>query len=262
MATFLSVAPINIIQKMDEVDRENRSKRYLLLAHDVVKAENRHHYNAIFGGHRNTLDHIIMDNSAYELKAAVDTEMVWDAVAVCRPTCVVMPDFYLEGKRTLDAVRDVYEDWLKRRLAFHQRYNHWVQFMVLPQGSSMNEWVWCCEQLAKLPKIEYWGIPRNVRDHLASSRRFAIQVASAFDSAKRIHLFGFTDDYLDDMLCARCSEKVVSIDSTTPVRAGSLGIDFEVAPGQMDLPKRGDWWDTASWNPKILENLAYARKVF
>lgn len=256
MAKFLSVAPLHILKTIFE-SRPQYPKQCLLLAHDVVQYASG--YSNLFKEQR-FADSIIMDNSAYELKSAVDSEMVWEAVRIVKPTCVVLPDVYLDGVKTLEQTQAVHEDWMSRRRDT-LRYLNSPQLMAIPQGKTFEEWVWCAEQLAKLEHIHWWGIPKNMQTHLQVSRQVGVQVCRALDRTKQIHLFGFSDDYVDDMVTAHMNG-VASIDSTTPIRAGSLDIDFYVSSLAMDLGPRGDWWETAAWNDKIVKNLTYTDKVF
>jgi hypothetical protein len=265
MAYFLSVAPFHILDQLfrsREYNEAYSGKQCLLLAHDVVKRKI--DYDKLFRSNRSPSDRIIMDNSAYELKASVDTQMVWDAVNIVRPDCVVLPDVYLDGKATWEATREVYEDWIERRNKAPQAG---PALMAIPQGKTFEEWVWCAEQLSTLKHVHWWGIPRNYREVLGRSRVEAVKIARLFAPYRQVHLFGFSNDYLDDAIAARTlyggSTHVESIDSTTPLRAASSEIDFSIVPGAMDdLGPRGDWWESAKWSPRIFSNLAYTNKVF
>jgi hypothetical protein len=257
---FVNVAPYNIQFKL--FTNRQSIDRTLLLAHDV--AEYPDEYRELFGrrgGNFNNFHHVIMDNSAYELKKSVDSDMVWKAVEIARPSCVVLPDVYLDGtatfRATFDALRGTQHDdsWVYRRA---QQILTSPEFMAIPQGKTIAEWNRCAEKLAKLEHIDWWGIPRNYREVLGVSRKQAIEVCSALDNKKKIHLFGFSNDYVDDMVCT-ADRRVASIDSTTPIRAGSLNEEFHL---NLLLPPRGDWWESAEWNPMIIENLQYTNKLF
>jgi hypothetical protein len=246
---YCNVAPMHIQWELWE--RGILGTNHLLLAHDVVLHKDKY----AFFAKRMHSGHVIMDNSAYELKAAVNSDMVWKAAYYARPTCVVLPDVYLDGAKTLQGVKEVVRDWHVRRTL----WAHKILFMAIPQGKDDEEWAWCCEELAHVEHIEWWGIPRNFREVFGKSRKFAVDLAHGLCPERRIHLFGMSNDYVNDMVISK-DPRVCSIDSTTPIRAGCLGIPFRLTG--MKLPPRGDWWHTAVWNDQIIENLEYARSIF
>jgi hypothetical protein len=257
MAKYCNVAPYNIqMHLFQEGGQPLLGHNHLLLAHDIVQKSDE--YDNLFGMRQmHPNECIILDNSAYELKSSVDSAMVWEAVHICQPNCVVLPDVYLDGVQTLEGTTAVLEDWIWRRANADVKRN--IEFMAIPQGKTFAEWIWCAEQLAKLgPVIKWWGVPRNLREVLKQSRCDAIEILAALDPKKEIHLFGFSDDYVDDLIASQ-DPRVYSIDSTTPIRAGSLGLDFHL---NVELPARGDWWDNAEWHPQIIPNLQYARTLF
>jgi hypothetical protein len=249
MAHFCIVAPVNILQKLEE--EGDLGTKHLLLAHDVVKYPKE--YQQLFGDRfRTKQDLIILDNSAYELKSSVDFGMVKEATQICRPTCVVLPDHYLKGEPTVIDTLSSIDLWALELENYH------VDLMAIPQGKTYKEWIWCAEQMQDHPGIQWWGVPRNLQEVHKVSRREGAHILHALNPRRSIHLFGFSDNYVDDLLASR-HPAVNSIDSTTPLRAGSLGMDWSLSS---DYPPRGDWWETAQWNPTVSCNLAYAQKVF
>ena len=132
--------------------------------------------------------------------------------------------------------------------------------MAIPQGNSLQEWAWCCELLSDdMPGVWYLGIPRNFREVLGHSRKIAIDIALALNPQRRIHLFGFSNDLVDDLISAHYGPHITGIDSTTPIRMGSLGYNFSL---NCKPPPRGDWWETAEWNDAIVSNLILARRYW
>lgn len=252
MAKFCTVAPTQILTEMDK--HSCLGVNHLLLAHDVVK-----HvliYERLFAEDNiwRAEGHVILDNSAYELKRSVDTLMVWEAADITRPDVIVLPDVYLDGPGTVRETTKVFDDWMRIRESAPWK----SEFMVIPQGKTFEEWVRCAEAFAGLPEIEWWGVPRNFREVLKRSRMEGIDICHALNPYRKIHLFGFSDDYIDDLITAR-DPLVYSIDSTTPIRVGSLGLPFSLVG---DYPPRGDWWDTGQWHEAIALNLQFANRVF
>lgn len=258
--TYHIVAPHNILRELQA--RELLGKSHLVLAHDVVRFPTE--YQTIFKETYTYDWSIILDNSAYELGGSTDFNMVKEAAEIVGPTCIVLPDHYLKGPKTTEATLSALDDWY----AFTQHINGKGRcrpsLMAIPQGRNIMEWIDCAEKLAPDERIGWWGIPRNFREVFGFTRKMAVQIAHALKWDRQIHLFGFSDDYVDDYLTARHvlnlhQYQVRGIDSTTPIRLGSLGIKFSLTAS---TPPRGDWWETAEWNDQIIDNLEYARRLF
>lgn len=251
MARFAPVAPPRIVSRLSPI---NSGDYHLLLAHDV--ATHAQEYARYFGNFRNT---IIMDNSVIELGGAVDLKVVKAACVAVDPTTVVLPDVLLDARATIDSCKAALETWPSTfNDIFGRRSDR--GFMVVPQGETEREWAYCAEQFADDPRINFWGIPRNIVA-LHGSRDTAISIARALNPSRRIHLLGFSDDIVDDVICA-CRREVEGIDSAVPLRAGSLGLEMSLA---LELPPRGDWWDTAEYVPLMDANIErykrYIRRV-
>lgn len=232
MAKFAPVAPIGVVSNLKP---SSSGDYHLLLAHDV--AENSKLYSKFFGMFRNFT--IIMDNSVIELGGAVDLKIVKNACTAVDSTSVVLPDVLLDGKSTVESCQKALESWPAQ---FTDLFGHRADrgFMLVPQGKTLAEFAWCAQQFANDPRINFWGVPRNLVKEVGSRER-AIDIVSAINPHRRIHLLGFSDDIVDDVICAK-DRRVDGIDSAVPLRAGSLGITFEF---NTVMPSRGDWWDTA-----------------
>jgi hypothetical protein len=242
MAKFAPVCPINIVSKLSP---STCGDYHLLLAHDVAaKAKE---YSMFFGLHRN-MD-IIMDNSVIELGGAVDLKVVKAACHAVDTTSVVLPDVLLDAQATIESCTKALDVWPN---AFADLFgvNNTRGFMIVPQGKTLAEFAWCAQQFASHPKINYWGVPRNLVEHIGS-RRDAIDIVSALNPHRDIHMLGFSDNICDDVICAK-DRRVNGIDSAVPLRAGTLGIEFSF---NTVMPKRGDWWDTATHVPLMDQNI-------
>lgn len=243
MAKFGPVAPIQVVSKLTP---SACGDYHLLLAHDV--AEHAKEYQAFFGLHRNFT--IIMDNSVIELGGAVDLKVVKQACVAVDSTTVVLPDILLDGKATVESCKAALEVWPQQFYdLFGRDFTH-RGFMIVPQGKTLAEFAWCAEQFANHPAINFWGVPRNLVK-MIGSRRDAINIVSAINPNRRIHMLGFSDDVCDDVVCAK-DRRVDGIDSAVPLRAGSLGLEFSF---NTDMPPRGLWWDTATYVPLMDQNI-------
>jgi hypothetical protein len=241
MAKFAPVAPAHIVEQLSEAARGDY---HLLLAHDIPK--NAEVYKRVYNHFGFT---IIMDNSVIELGNAVDLGLIKQAVAVTSATSIVLPDVMLDGKATVascEAALDIWYDAFSPLLGYS---NPWG-FMYVPQGKTLEEFAASAEAFADKQHINFWGIPRNLVGQIGT-RRDAIEVCRALNPQRLIHLLGFSDNLIDDVLCAR-HRYIRGIDSAVPLRAASEGTDISLA---MKIGPRGNWWDEAKFVYKMNDNI-------
>lgn len=240
MANFCVVAPVHILDQLQQ--RGEMGKHHLLLAHDVAAKAGS--YKEVFK--REYIgSFIVMDNSVIELKQAVDLPMIIEACKAIRPNCVVLPDILENAVRTVASCQAAVNEWA----TISELKN--IPFMYCPQGKTLEEFTWCAEQLAKDSRINYWGCPRNLVKNLGSRRR-AIKVLHILNPRRPIHMMGFSDNVIDDMICAQ-SQQVFSIDSAVPLRCGD---QFSLTKKM--LP-RGDWWENGVVTDQTIANLDLVR---
>lgn len=248
MAKFGPVAPIHVVERLNPYAAGDY---HLLLAHDV--AEHTRDYANYFGKFRNFT--IIMDNSVIELGGAVDLSVVKKACLSVDCTTIVLPDILLDGKATVESCSAALETWPDAFRDIIGTDRRTKGFMYVPQGKTIQEWAASAERLANHPDINFWGIPRNLVG-VGVDRRDAISIAYALNPHRRIHLLGFSDDVVSDVLAAK-DRRVEGIDSAVPLRAASLGVQMSMA---LDLPPRGNWWDTATHVPMMDSNIELYKK--
>lgn len=241
MAYFAPVAPIHVVNKLAYY---SSGDYHLLLAHDV--ANKPQEYGEYFNAFNCT---IIMDNSVIELGGAVDLGTVKKAVDAVRCATVVLPDVLLDTKATVEACKAALIEWPKV-------LGPSVKYMYVPQGTTLEAFAYAAEELADAPGINYWGVPRNLVGAIGT-RREAIEIVHALNSERKIHMLGFSENLIDDFLCAS-NPKVYGIDSAVPLRAASLGLKMSYG---LKLPPRGDWWDTAVHNKLMEENIDCTKKL-
>ena len=238
MATFCPVMPIHIAKAFK--DRDALSDRHLLLAHDVVKHPKE--YADIFGSMTSTTRHIILDNSVVELGSAVDGGMVKEAADICKPTCIVLPDVYQDSVGTIQSVRKHIDKWYGDMIEAYPGTDR--TFMYLPQGTNKHDFAICAEAFGRDERIKWWGIPRNYCVQGIGSRVEALRICMLANSRRDVHMFGFSNDFVDDFISAN-HPCVYSIDSAVPIRCASLSMPFSLGLGPL-LPPRGNWWEEAS----------------
>lgn len=246
MSRFAPVVPIHIAEQLSESSLGNY---HLLLAHDVVKHKQR--YKKVYD-HSNM--EIIMDNSVIELGGAVDLNVILDACITTHFKTVVLPDVLLDGAKTIESCSNAIETWKPKFTEVFGDNKSWG-FMYVPQGKTIEEFAHSAYALYANHHINYWGIPRNFCDHVAT-RKIAIEICHSLNPFRRIHLLGFSENLVDDVISSK-DHRVSGIDSTVPIRAASysLPIGFHTK-----LPRRGDWWDTAEYNPLMEQNIKDFRR--
>jgi len=250
MARFAPVCPIHILDKLLARSKLSSAVAYHLpLAHDVLAhpkeyAETFKQFSKYFS------KTIILDNSVIELGHAVDKAVVLEAAKIVGANVIVLPDVLLDCDATIDsclAALDIWTAYFGNRLFEYS-------FMIVPQGKTPGEFARCAEAFADDMRIGWWGIPRNYNIKGLGSRREAIDIVRVLNKHRNIHLLGFSDDIVDDVLSAR-HHAVSGIDSAVPIRAASLGLRMSMGL-DADLPSRGKWWDdpNTKFNELMLEN--------
>lgn len=238
---YAPVAPLPILKALWEAERNEPDAKYmlhggyhLLLAHDVLKnEESRKAYYDHFGDvkyHYGQDTLIIMDNSIVELGDSVPLSVVAEAAKYAHADLIVLPDVMGKGIETVDK-------YLSIRPQLDQIP---LEFMAVPQGPSMHEFAYCLEMYKTNPKITWIGIPRIATGQLGS-RKDLIDLCYLINPNWSLHLLGFSDNVVDDMLCATYSRQVEGIDSAVPVRAGQRAQPFTLS--RSDYGKRGDYWE-------------------
>ena len=215
----------------------------LLLAHDVT--QNAKAYEELFEDVRWKNTTIFMDNSLVELKAAVDINMVHEAVEIVGPhkrrVVVICPDVMAEGENSARLTIDSWPEWA-------WKFKDYEQLVVL-QGNSMQSWLGCCEAIDNACLEPVWiSIPRVTEGLWGYHRRELISFARAIFPNPKLHLLGFSD-YIWEDIRAAAHPDVQSIDSAVPFRMSTLNVLSE------KVPPRGEWWETANFDRSMLERV-------
>lgn len=251
MSHFAPVVPTQILQKLKDYGK--LGDYHLLLAHDIVAKPKE--YEAIFSRPKHSPMTIILDNSVIELGGAVDLSVITEAAQIVKPETTVLPDVLLNTEATIWKCGAAYDIWIDAFINAHLE----PDFMIVPQGTTLKEWIRCAEFFADKNHINFWGIPRNVVKTEIGSRRDLVDIVHALNPSRHIHLLGFSDNVLDDILTAR-HHLVDGIDSAVPIRAVSANIPLSLTGALNSMPPRGDWWETATFNPEMLDALEIARQ--
>jgi hypothetical protein len=254
MARFAPVCNLAIYQGL----RKNRmlGDYHLLLAHDVL--DKKDGYKEVFaeeGYSYSPMRVVIMDNSVIELGNHVNLDTVLPAVQATNANVVVLPDVLEDWQATVDAFHRYYVEW---STICHKELKHDYSFMVVPQGKTIEEFTRCAEHLAHhTDDIGWWGIPRNLVK-LHGSREKAIKVCHLLNPHRKIHMLGFSDNNIDDLLCAQLPI-VSGIDSAVPVRASWFNLPWTLT---LEYPPRGNWFEVAEYSEMVLQDINRARVLF
>lgn len=263
MAEYCVVAPPHILEHLDKW--RELGPTHLLLAHDIVKEENQGVYRRLFNRpYRsqlalpdNEFTHIILDNSVIETGNSVDADTIFRAAEIVRPSCIVLPDVLEDAEATIEGCSTALATWtteLNKTYGNNPRMRD-MPFMYVPQGKTLKEFAKAAEALSRgSNRIRYWGVPRNLVA-LLGGRRHAIDTVQMLNDRRYVHMMGFSDDLLDDALCASLLD-VDTIDSAVPLRTlENFGLQSNPGP-------RGDWWETAEFTPQMRINVDLARRLF
>ena len=107
--------------------------------------------------------------------------------------------------------------------------------MAVLQGKDWEDFVhsanfFLLEHRERFHKVTWVGIPRKLVEAIGS-RKKAIQYVKMIAPWVNIHLLGFSDDMVDDFLCARM-RGVKGIDSAVPLRVPGLLLPTDVPKGR------------------------------
>lgn len=251
MSQFAPVAPPQILKYLD--DQGHLGSYHLLLAKETLEAPEV--FEDIFKK-RPRVRTVFMDNNVAETKGQPLTiKEVAEATYLTYANVVILPDVYLDCDATIESCSEALHAWAE---ALQSRVIHGWTFMIVPQGKTLEEWIRCAEAFMHEATIGWWGIPRNLTDLAdVGTRRRAIEIARALNSRRQIHLLGFSENVVDDILCSRLPG-VAGIDSAVPLRAAASGKEFSLLT---KLGPRGDWWYTAEPNELLVHNLSLARMM-
>ncbi len=249
MAQFAPVAPARVLKGLQI--RNKLGSYHLLLAHDILN--NKSTYYDLFHDRKDMVK--ILDNSVIELGTSVDVQKIKQAAHIIKADVIILPDVLLDGQATANNCAKALDVWTKEITTPEYMFGFDWTFMYVPQGKTLEEWVRSAEVLSNDDRVGWWGIPRLFRQHIGS-RIDAVEIAKVLNKHRKIHLLGFSDDLIDDVLSARSG--VEGIDSAVPLRCADIGVQFELSLGE--LSGRGTWWDTTNLSYTMEMNIEKMRK--
>ena len=163
---------------------------HLLLAHLVRYPEYRNHYRRC---HFERGDFIIMDNGCAENGRSIDGAALVHAANEVSADEIVAPDVLGDAEATIS-----------RTLGFVRVYGALLKcksLMVVPQGSTDEEWLWCADQLLRrVPYDVTIGMPKRLDyNRGGEGRKVLVKFLHAEHPEARTHLLGAGRNLKNDL---------------------------------------------------------------
>ncbi len=188
---------------------------YMALAHVAIIDSD---YSQFFKN-RSSDSRVILDNSVHELKEAVSSTVLRDAVKRVSPDYLVVPDAIWEPERSL---------WLaqsfKREVPSLQEINQDLEFVGVPHGQDEQEHYKNMKDLCELTYISILGLNKATQRQGA---RVSLAKKTVTEFGKRIHSLGLWADPVAEVLALKEVEaefpgSIIGFDSSYPFRLGLL----------------------------------------
>ncbi len=178
---MIAVAPIVPTAYLETMSEAPRSV-YLALAHQVLGDPV---YRDFF---RQQKAYVVLDNSAFELGAALSSKDILQAMTRIQPQEIVLPDVLYEATETVQRV----QDFLK---AYVPLLPTGIRYMAVPHGKTMQEYVECYKKLAAMPHVHTLGIGTIYNSAFEGGRTAIFQTLQTQGtlSSKPHHLLGLGD---------------------------------------------------------------------
>ena len=184
-----------------------------------------------------------MDNSLIELGHPLTTGQILKAAETVHARVVVLPDHIGHSELTVE---------LADR-GMKEINNSGMQAMGVVQGRNLDDCLWCAKSLVELG-VDVLAVPRHLTARLGSRIPLVNEINQEYPHNK-IHLLGFSDDILDDMVAAHMPN-VWGIDSAVPIWCGLEHKRFEHSPSPVEGHRPDNYWLRAIINPEVVFNIA------
>lgn len=144
---------------------------------------------------------VILDNSAVELGEPMDIRHQLTIAQYIGASELVLPDYYQDRQRTIEACRDAIKV---------ARGEYSGRLMGVPQGSTCEEWYFCCQELADMG-VDTIGISYRYTEMLGGSRLPSIEYL--YSTGIAVHLLGCLGDPASEVYSALGYPNVRGVDS-------------------------------------------------
>jgi len=216
-------------------DPGSLSDYHLILAHEVVKdTEYAQYYSQLGEEHI-----IILDNGTVE-NGSVQVGLVEEALKILnRKVVCVAPDFLGDKHNTLEASTE-----FLRKCDLPED-----EVMVVPQGSTWEEWVECFESFEGIGGFRWVGLPR-IAEEFPGDRSWIHQNAVQIHRRKfgmnrslRFHLLGIQHTIQEVEWAKHFNKSIIGVDSSAPLKAAAASTmcgeveDFRVLKDEVGYKK-------------------------
>lgn len=206
---------------------------HLILAHKVLECQE---YADFYRERSQQGDYVILDNSAHELGTGLPPEQLAAAASIVQASELVLPDRLFFGEDTVERSNQCFDS-----------VRQGINFMAVPQGRTLSEWLFCLNELLHLTTTI--GISKDYEvweGGLATLVRLSLS-----HGATSIHLLGWGRD-LGQLLLLQEFTQIRGVDSAKPIVFASSGVAlpdpelFRARTTRIYYPKRGegDYFDT------------------
>ena len=169
-------------------------------------------------------DFILLDNSAYELGAAAEDDLLLKWIEELRPNEFVLPDVRMRPASTI-----------LRTQAFIERckteLSYLPQFAAVAQGETYSEWRACMQLLLQYPEVKTIAVIAETMEFFPGGRRELLDQIQDVKERTNIHLLGTDDDLIEYRTIPTTHSWVRSTDSSKAVVYGLNNIRLSVESG-------------------------------
>lgn len=206
----------------------SRSTYHLTLATNILEDpdyERYYKYRASMG------DYVMLDNCAYELGAAISDLQLKMCIKAINPTAMFLPDVRFDSKTTLERVRKaipIFKDM-------------GVSLLAVPQGNSLEDVLYCYDELMKMEHIDGFGIYEEIGEVTGVGRRAdflkLLQDTGRVSETRVYHCLGMEED-VEQVKRLATFPWVMGVDSAKPVVYGIHGIALSQEGPLVPYPHR------------------------
>lgn len=234
---------------------------YLMCISHVVQ-QNRA-YAAFFRGKSTMGDYVILDNSVIELKKPEDISSIIESASLITADEIVLPDQSFDMERTLELTKKAIIELDARELAYKR--------MVVPHGSTKQEWICCALALLDKVDIDTLGISYLYTAMFEGRANMIKEIyRDAGESYVDIHLLGCMIDPKEVYEISQEFPKIRGVDSAIACvytqNLLTMGVDMPSRP-----PRKLDFannqynetllrWNISWWKERCISGRDLANK--
>jgi hypothetical protein len=234
---------------------EGQQRFHLVLVHLLERDPD---YEQFYKERARAGDFLLLDNSAYELGAAVDDTLIHKWARILQPQEIALPDVRMDTEATIARTKAFLS-------ALPADLNH-LPCAAVPQGKTWAEWWYCLEQLLTFPQVTTLAIIHEAQYFFADGKHARMPLLDRLSSVRdraQIHLLGTDDALVEWRLVPRYYPWVRSTDSSKAVMFGFHGIrlgECATVPAYPGRPKDTDFFALQP-NPQQIQTMLWNQAV-